>query len=212
MVAKTTRIQHGIDRSRFHLPPLHPSVHQQQLPKLQTGERENTSPPFSISARPFLGFPPPSTPIQRTALTHPLKNLRSSSPLSLSLSLTHYIVVVVITNILHGSAAIGSVVARFRQSAKVLLFCLLLCINGFGEDGNPFRRRAHVAVRNLTCLLFHRRRRRSDQENQIFKCDEPTCNWVLPPPFFLATPHLATFATFFVYTLVDPARVSRSVF
>ena len=87
LVAKTTRIQHGIDRSRFHLPPLHPSVHQQQLPKLQTGERENTSPPFSISARPFLGFPPPSTPIQRTALTHPLKNLRSSSPLSLPYTL-----------------------------------------------------------------------------------------------------------------------------
>ena len=55
LVAKTTRIQHGIDRSRFHLPPLHPSVHQQQLPKLQTGEREHVTAVFHLGPSLF-GF------------------------------------------------------------------------------------------------------------------------------------------------------------
>ena len=42
------------------------------------------------------------------------KKNRSASPLSLFLS--HYIVIVIVTKILHCSAAIGSVIARFRQS------------------------------------------------------------------------------------------------
>ena len=35
----------------------------------------------------------------------------------------------------------------------------------------------------------------------MFKCDEPTCNWA--HLLLLARPHLPTFATFFVYTLVN---------
>ena len=44
------------------------------------------------------------------------KKNRSASPLSLFLS--HYIVIVIVTKILHCSAAIGSVIARFRQSIQ----------------------------------------------------------------------------------------------